>query len=139
MYLKDIHHDTSWEVLIDGQAITTNTTTIGASVNVAESENYAFEFVVNSSTVIDGVYTLVLQDSPDDLVWTNVADEFLLDATDPVIFIVGDDNKIRSQGYNGHQPFVRPTLVSTGVTSGGGFGVSVLKQMHRHLPVDPQL
>lgn len=89
--------------------------------------------VVNVGVVTDGTHTVVVQDSPDNSVWTAVADEFL-QGTEPAITSANDE-RIHEIGYTGHQRYLRVVVNVTGSPATGGFyDAAILLGWPRHMP-----
>lgn len=80
--------------------------------------------VVNVGTVTDGTHTVVVQDSPDDSTWTDVAAEFL-QGTEPAI-TTANDQQVHEIGYTGHERYLRAVVNVTGAPATGGFYDAVI-------------
>ncbi|WP_206326327.1 MULTISPECIES: hypothetical protein [unclassified Streptomyces] len=89
--------------------------------------------VVNAGVVTDGTHTVVLEDSPDNSVWTPVADEFL-QGSEPAI-TSANDGTVYEIGYTGHQRYLRVVVNVTGSPVTGGFyDAVILLGWPRHMP-----
>jgi len=122
---KDLHNNVDDRVALNIQAISTNTTTAGAIIDTAGYES--IEFVVQSGTITDGTYTVLLQEDTDSglATATTVATDYTI-GTLPA-FVATDDNVTKRIGCVPTKRYVRLSLVSTGVTTGGTLGaVAVL-------------
>lgn len=130
--MHDLHTKISEKVALNIAAITTNTTTNGASVERTGSES--LEFVIQSGVLTDGAYAVNVQHSDDGSVWADaVAADDLLGAEPS--FAATDDNVVKSVGYIGGKKFARIQIVSTGVTTGGTLGAVAVLDHALHQPV----
>jgi hypothetical protein len=132
----DIHSDMKVAVALLAQSIVTNTTTVGAIIDTEGLEG--LEFTLSSATITDGVYVVLLEDSDDSGMSgaTTVAGDDLL-GNNPR-FILTDDDDVSRVGYVGNKRFVRLSVVSTGVTTGGAFSATAIQTMAKHQPVAEQ-
>ena len=142
-FTREYNSDILYATLLDFQAIIIDTTTVGSTVNVETAPNfaYAFEVMLQSQVVTDGTYVLFLEESPDGIVFTPVSTDYYVNNSNPgfpVTFDAGDNNLTRSVSYIGLQQYFRASVVSTGVTVGGTFGITVAELSHRHQPVEAQ-
>lgn len=80
--------------------------------------------VIHTGAITDGTHTFSLQDSADNSTFADVADGFL-QGTEPAIGS-SDDNEVHVIGYTGSERYLRVKCVTTGATSGGIFGVTIL-------------
>lgn len=115
-----LYHTTKHVLGMASASISSNTTThAGASVDKQQTTGGDWRsvlFLVTAGTITDGTYTLKVMDSPDNSTFTDVT------ATDMVL---GPSSTITATGgtaeieYVGNQRYVRLSIVSTGVTTGG--------------------
>lgn len=126
--MKDLKNDIAVAVALNTQAITTNTTTDGNSIDLQDYEGCTFLF--SSGTLTDGTYTPVIEES-DTGAWageeTAVADADLIGTEALTAMAATDDNKVKTIGYTGAKRYVRFTVVSASTTSGGTVGALVIK------------
>jgi len=128
----DLHNSVLQAVALsitDG-AITSNTTTVGAVIDTLGFES--LEFIVEAGTLTDGDYDVVLQE--DDTVGfaspTTISSELVLGALPSFAFASGADSAQRV-GTIAKERFIRLSVVSTNVTTGGGLSaVAVLSNPH---------
>lgn len=101
-------------------AIATNTTTVGAVIPLA-GFNSATIFI-SSGVLTDGAYAVLVEEADTSGgTYTTVAAADLTVTVGSVAFASTDDGVTKKIGYIGVKPFIRLSLVSTGVTSGGFF------------------
>lgn len=121
-----LYHKTKHVVGMASAAISSNTTTNATGVDLQQTTGGDWRtclFLVTGGTITDGTYTLALEDSPNNSAWTAVT------ATDSVI---GPSSTITATGgtaeieYTGNKRYVRLTVVSTGVTTGGAISARAL-------------
>lgn len=110
----------------DTQAIVSNTTTVGDIMDTQGDE--ASDVLIKSGTITDGAYTLLLEHGDDPALSdaATVPANFLDAAISTMDFALTDDNVDKLIGYVGKLRFLRPSIVSTGVTTGGTFSGSVV-------------
>jgi hypothetical protein len=104
---------------LTSRAITTNTTNTGVSIDLTGFNSAGF--YIFSGTVTDGVFTLLIEDSDDNTNWTTVNNSNLNKTIASATFTAPDDNVCKSIGYIGSKRYVKLSLVSTSVTTGGTF------------------
>jgi hypothetical protein len=95
-------------------AITTNTTTVGNSIDLVGFS--ACTILVELGARTDGTFTPVVQDSDDNSVFADVIDQFLIGTE--LEAVVNTANTIKTIGYVGKKRYVKLSLVSSAVTSG---------------------
>lgn len=131
---RDLHNNVSGAIALAVQNITTNTTTAGAIIDSLGFES--LEFFITSGTITDGAYALLLQESDDSGMAgaTTVSAENTLGSVTG--FVAADDNVVKRVGYIGKKRYVRLSIVSTGVTTGGtNFTATAVKGHPLHAPV----
>lgn len=129
--VKDIVSNIRSIIVLLGSAIASNTTTTGASVDTADfGEGLAFFCNVRSFT--DGVYTLSAQESDDNVNFTAVAAEKVIGSS--AQSAATGSNPMGKIGVFSTKRYVRPIVVSTGVTTGATVDV-VAVQAGEYLPV----
>jgi hypothetical protein len=75
--------------------------------------------VVVTGTITDGTHTVVLQDSDDGSSWAAAAAG---DIQGAAAVTAADDNTVFEIGYTGTKRYLRLSVTSAGVTTGGTFG-----------------
>ncbi len=129
---RDAHNSVEQKSALDVQAITSDTTTAGNILDLANVE--AIEFLIAAGVLTDGAYAVLIEDGNDSGLSdaAAVADAQLLGTESDAGFAATDDNKVSRIGYIGNKRFVRLSLVSTGTTVGGTLGaVAVLSHFRR--------
>ncbi len=126
--MATFNQEVSVEVALPSQSITSNTSTV-SSIIIDTAGNEAFDVALVSGTITDGVYDLLLEHGDD----SGLADAATVATTDldaaisSVQIILTDDDTAKSIGYVGKKRYIRVTIVSTGVTTGGAIGVVVVR------------
>lgn len=106
-------------------AISSNTTTAGAVIDLQGYESALF--VIQSATITDGTYTPLIEEcDTSGGTYTAVDDADLTNTEASVAFVAADDNVAKKIGYIGTKRYVKLSLVSTGVTSGGGLSATAV-------------
>lgn len=116
----DLHHDIDAAVALDTQAITTNTTTVGNIIDM--KGKLALDFAILAGTLTDGLYTAVIEEGDD----SGLSDAAVVPAERllgslPAIALA-DDDTVSRVGFIKLKRFVRLSLVSSAVTTGGTLG-----------------
>jgi hypothetical protein len=133
--MRDLHNNIKVESGLNISSITTNTTTAGSIIDM---QGYgSLEFIIRSGTLTDGTYTPLVEEGAVSNLSdaTAVADADLLGTEAAAAFVSTDDNTIKKIGYIGAKRYVRLSLVSTSVTTGGTMSVIVLKGRANDRPV----
>jgi len=137
--MRDIHNNVKNDVALNIQAIVSDTTTVGSIIDLQDYDGC--EFVIQSGTLTDGLYTPLIEYGDDSGLSDAAAvpDKFLLGTEADAALGGGSptpDNEIGKVGVKAHsgKRYVRLSLVSTGVTSGGTIGATVCRGPMR-LPV----
>lgn len=120
----DLKNNVSATNALNIQAISSNTSVAGVSIDTKGFESATF--AIQSGTLTDGTYTPEVSESDDNITFTAVADDFLIGTEANAVLVATDDNKVKTIGYVGKKRYVKLTITSTGVTSGGTLGASVI-------------
>ena len=94
------------------QAITASSTVAGNSIDTKGFESLTFLYEVGART--DGTFTVLIQDSNDDLAFADVVDTFLIGTESSI----NTANTIKKIGYVGKKRYVKLSFVASAVTSG---------------------
>jgi allantoicase len=129
----DLKNNVSASNALNIQAISSNTTVTGVSIDTKGFESATF--AIQSATLTDGTYTPEVQESDDNSTFTAVADDFLIGTEANAVFVATDDNKVKTIGYAGKKRYLKLTLTSTGVTSGGTLGATAILGHPKSAPV----
>lgn len=130
-------HSTKTIVDANTAVISTDTTTNGTSIDMAQYESLEF---VGYASITDGTYTFVMQESVDDSVWTTVGSDFVLYegrkavSTDdlPTLVNATDDDTWFRFGYVGKQRYVRLNVVSASTSTGATLTIAGVQEHYRH-------
>ena len=103
----------------------------GTGIDIREYE--AAQMLVFGGEWTDGVATVSLQDSPDDITYTNVAADNLEFTADTVVNASGQvvvqssatENLSRSVGYAGDEPYLRAQITVGTATTGAIVGADI--------------
>lgn len=133
---RDLHNNIKVSPGLNPQAISSSTTTVGATI---DSAGYAsLEFLIQSATLTDGTYTPAIYGGDA----SDMSDEVALTAAELLGTIAGatfaatDDNKTKKLGVGAcNKRYYRLKLVSTSVTSGGTLAAQAVQGHPRHAPV----
>ena len=116
----DLHHSIVALIALANQDITSNTTTVGAIIDTQGFEG--FEFIISTGTITDGAYAFLVETGND----SGLSDAVdITNSTTQVVIgnktsiVAADDDITRKLGVVEHDRFIRVSLVSTGVTTGG--------------------
>ncbi len=110
----------------DIQAITTDTTTVGEIVDTEGFDSFLLAFL--SGTISDGAFEILIEDGNDSGLSdaADVDDLFLEVSEADTSYTASESNKSKTIAYVGNKRFVRPSIISTGTSSGGFFGAIAL-------------
>ncbi len=129
----DLKNNVSVANALNIQAISSNTSVAGVSIDTKGFESATF--AIQSGTLTDGTYTPEVSESDDNSTFTAVADDFLIGTEANAVLVATDDNKVKTIGYVGKKRYVKLTITSTSVTSGGTLGASVILGHPKTAPV----
>lgn len=85
----------------------------GNAIDFANTEENMIIF--NPGVITDGVHTPSLQDSPDNVTWTNVLANYQIGVLAPLA-----SNTVQKVAYIGPNRYVRPVITVTGAPATGG-------------------
>ncbi|MEL7659602.1 hypothetical protein [Acetobacterium wieringae] len=134
--MKDMKNNIKVSNALNIQAISTNTTTAGA---IIDTKGFGvLTFVFQTGTITDGDYTLLIHEGNNSGLSdaAAVADADLLGTEALASFAADtDDNKVSKIGYRGNKRYVRLSVVSTNVTTGGTVGATAIQGNPQFAPV----
>lgn len=139
MTTREIHNILFPNVALDQQEITSNTTTVGNIIDTQQSAGFnSLEFYIQSGVLTDGDYAILLEQGNDPGLSdaAPVPDVDLTNLEASAAFVAADDQSVKRIGYIGDKEFVRASLVSTNVSTGGFFTIMALLGHTRNAPVD---
>ena len=128
----DLHSNIDDRVALDNQDIASDTTTPGAIIDTSGFES--IEFIIQSGTITDGSYAILLEES--DNASMPVGVETTVVSADQTLgaltgFVAANDDETIRVGSIGKDRYQRLSLVSTGTTTGGEFSaIAVLGHPH---------
>lgn len=124
---KELYSSYKVSNALDTQAITTDTTTAGDIIDTAEYGSLLF--VIQSGTLTDGTYTVLIHEGDDSGLSdaAAVADADLTNTESSASFAATDDNTVTKIGYVGSKRYVRLSLVSASTSSGGTLGAIAIQ------------
>lgn len=134
--MKDLKNNIKVSNALNIQAISTNATTAGAIIDTKGFDSLTFVF--QTGTITDGDYTLLIHEGDNGALSdaTAVADADLLGTEALASFAADtDDNKVSKIGYRGNKRYVRLSVVSTNVTTGGTVGAVAVQGHPQFAPV----
>ncbi|MFJ3663154.1 hypothetical protein ACIPPM_22115 [Streptomyces sp. NPDC090119] len=116
-------------------ALRTNGTVNGTTVDLHENKDASRSamLVVHTGTITDGSHAVVLQESDDNATWSTVAAADLQGSA-PTIAST-DDDVLFELGYKGAKRYLRASVTTSGATSGGTFGATILRAFPRRTPI----
>lgn len=134
--MKDMKNNIKVSNALNIQAIATNTTTAGAIIDTKGFDSLTLVF--QTGTITDGDYTLLIEEGNSATLAdaAAVADADLLGTEAGASFSADtDDNKVSKIGYRGGKRYVRLSVVSTSVTTGGTVGATAIQGHPQFAPV----
>lgn len=113
----------------------TNGTVNGTSVDLNENKDASKSamVIVQTGTVTDGSHAITLQESDDNSAWSNVATTEI-QGSQPTVTST-DDDTVFAFGYTGSKRYLRAVAATSGATTGGTFGVVILRGFPRRQPI----
>jgi hypothetical protein len=116
MSIRDSKNNNKKVIALATQAISTNTTTAGVEIDMQGYSSLTFDIIAGAIT--DGDYTPLIQESDTSgSGYTNVADDFLIGTEAEAT--VDATSEVKTIGYTGDKRYVKLSIVSTSVTTGG--------------------
>ncbi|MEW5921573.1 MAG: hypothetical protein AB1796_11640 [Bacillota bacterium] len=104
-----------------------------ASANGTGVDLQGFEAVavaITPGTITDGTHTPVVQESDDNVTFTNVAAGSLQGSLSNIA-----SNAVQEIGYIGNKRYIRVAVTVAGATTGGVYGAAVVCGRSRSMPV----
>ncbi len=132
--MRDMCHNIVSAIALKLQTISTNTTTVGETIDRQGFESLTFSVI--TGTVTDGDYEFKLFEGDE----SDMSDEAEVDSGDIINTIPDftadtDDDAVHQFGYVGSKRYTRVKVVSTSTSSGAVLGTAVIKGHAMHLPV----
>lgn len=120
-------------------AVTDGTAQVSSTCDRKGYDAVMLAMITGTLTDADAVWSVLIEDSPDDSTYTAVADEYLNGTEALAGFTFADDGECRKIGYCGNQRYVRATVDDTTANTGNLFlaGVWVLGEPSRQPTANP--
>jgi len=122
----DIYNTLKEQQVLTPVAITDNTARVGTVVDLVGFDALKYSIAIGTLADADATFTVLVEDSDDNVTYTAVADNFLLGTEAAASFTFADDNKVRSIGYNGSKRYNRLTITPANNTGSAVFGVTAI-------------
>jgi hypothetical protein len=116
-------------------AARTNGTVNGTTVDLNENKDACRSamLIVNTGTVTDGSHAVILQESDDNSAWGTVAAADLQGSAPTLV--AADDDTLYELGYIGSKRYLRASVTTSGATTGGVFGATIVRAFPRRRPI----
>ena len=124
--MLDIYNTLQEKQVLTPVAITDNTARVGTVVDLVGFDALKYSISIGALADADATFTVLVEDSDDNVTYTAVADDFLLGTEAAASFTFADDNKQRSIGYNGSKRYNRITITPANNTGSAVFGVTAI-------------
>jgi hypothetical protein len=120
-------------------AVTDGTAQVSVVLDRTGYDSVALVLVLGVLTDADAVWSVLIEDSPDNSVFTAVSDENLNGTELLAGFTFADDSETRKIGYTGNQRYLRATIDDTTANTGNLFvaGAWVLGHASRAPTANP--
>jgi hypothetical protein len=116
-------------------ALRTNGTVNGSTVDLNENKDASRSamLIVHTGTITDGSHAVILQESDDNSAWNTVA---AADLQGPAPTVTStDDDVLFELGYKGSKRYLRASVTTSGATTGGTFGATIVRAFTRRTPI----
>jgi photosystem II stability/assembly factor-like uncharacterized protein len=116
-------------------ALRTNGTVNGTTVDLHENKDAARSamLIVHTGTITDGSHAITLQESDNGSSWATVAAADLQGSAPTVTST--DDDVLFELGYVGSKRYLRAVVVTSGATTGGTLGATIVRAFPRRTPI----
>lgn len=122
----DIYNTLKEQQVLAPVAITDNTARVGTVVDLVGFDALKYSIAIGTLADADATFTVLVEDSDDNVTYTAVADDFLLGTEAEASFTFADDTEQRSIGYNGSKRYNRITITPANNTGSAVFGVTAI-------------
>ena len=123
----DIYNTLEEQQVLAPAAITNNTAQVCEVVDLKGFDALKYIIGIGALADADATFTVLVEDSDDNVTFSPVADDFLLGTEAEASFTFADDNKTRSIGYNGSKRYNRLTITPANNSGSATFGVVAIK------------
>ena len=133
--MRDLHNQIKITKALAPASVTDNTAQVCTAVSNVGYDSC--EYVINTGSLADAdaTFTVLLEDSADDVTYAAVSDDFLLGTEAAASFTFAADNSVRRLGYVGSAKWTRMTITPANNASAAIFGVVVIQGAPIHAPV----
>jgi photosystem II stability/assembly factor-like uncharacterized protein len=116
-------------------ALRTNGTVNGTTVDLHENKDASRSamLIVHTGTITDGSHAITLQESDNGSSWATVAATDLQGSAPTVTST--DDDVLFELGYVGSKRYLRAVVVTSGATTGGTLGATIVRAFPRRTPI----
>ena len=122
----DIYNTLKEQQVLAPVAITDNTARVGTVVDLVGFDALKYSIAIGTLADADATFTVLVEDSDDNVTYAAVADDFLLGTEAEASFTFADDTEQRSIGYNGSKRYNRITITPANNTGSAVFGVTAI-------------
>jgi len=122
----DIYNTLKEQQVLAPVAISDNTARVGTVVDLVGFDALKYSIAIGTLADADATFTVLVEDSDDNVTYTAVADDFLLGTEAEASFTFADDTEQRSIGYNGSKRYNRITITPANNTGSAVFGVTAI-------------
>ena len=124
--MLDIYNTLKEQQVLAPVAISDNTARVGTVVDLVGFDALKYSIAIGTLADADATFTVLVEDSDDNVTYTAVADDFLLGTEAEASFTFADDTEQRSIGYNGSKRYNRITITPANNTGSAVFGVTAI-------------
>ncbi len=116
-------------------SVADTTAQVGTVVDMAGFDSLLYVISIGSVADADATFTVLVEDSPTNSVFTAVDDKFLIGTEAAASFQFDSDDTVKTIGYSGWKRYVRLTVTPVANASAALFSVTALKGMPKDAPV----
>ena len=119
----DIYNTLKEQQVLAPASITNNDAQVCTVVDLVGFDALKYVITIGSLADADATFTVLVEDSDDNVTYAAVADDFLLGTEAEASFTFAADNKLREIGYNGSKRYNRMTITPANNTGAAIFSV----------------
>lgn len=123
----DIYNTLEEQQVLAPAAITDNTAQVCSVVDLKGFDALKYVITIGALADADATFTVLVEDSDDNVTFAPVADDFLLGTEAAASFTFAADNKLREIGYNGSKRYNKMTITPANNTGSAIFSVIAIK------------
>jgi len=121
--MYDIYTTLQEKQVLAPASVTDNTAQVCTVVDLVGFDALKYVITIGSLADADATFTVLVEDSDDNVTYAAVADDFLLGTEAQASFTFAADNKLREIGYNGSKRYNRMTITPANNTGAAIFSV----------------